>query len=176
LVNNRQTPTAPLPSVVKYCASSLQEFPISTNGAFQKPFANVDFSKIFDSFKIPNVDMASAAETGQKNFAAVTAMNTAAFGSITAIARRQSEMMRTAMEDFAKHGSEMLAAGTLEEKTAKQIDFAKKSYDAAIAHTKELAELYTKSQAETLAAIQERVTALSEEVKTVIAKKERPPI
>ena len=44
------------------------------------------------------------------------------------------------MEDFSKHGSEVLAAATVEEKAAKQIDFAKKSYEAAIANTKELAE------------------------------------
>jgi phasin family protein len=135
---------------------------------------NFDVGKIFASFKMPNVDMASTVETGQKNFAAMTAMNSAAFGSITAIAQRQGDMMRTAMEDFANHTRDLFTAGNLEEKVAKQIDFTKKTYDAAIAHTKELGELYTQSQAETLAAIQDRVTALSEEVKTAIAKKERP--
>ena len=53
-------------------------------------------------------------------------------------------MFRAAMEDFSKHGSDVLVAATVEEKTAKQIDFAKKSYELAIANTKELAELYTK--------------------------------
>ena len=149
---------------------------MSINGTFHNPFANIDFSKIFDGFKFPTIDFASAAETSQKNFAAMTAMNTAAFGSITTIAQRRGEMMGTVLEDFIKHGSEMMAAGTLQEKTARQIDFTKKSYDAAIAHTKELAELYTKSQAETLAAIQDRVSALSEEVKTAITKKEQPGI
>jgi phasin family protein len=74
-------------------------------------------------------------------------------------------MMRAVMEDFSKHGSEMLAAASIEEKAAK------KSYEATIANTKELTDLYVKGQAEALATINERITALSDEVKAAIAKK-----
>jgi phasin family protein len=85
-------------------------------------------------------------------------------------------MMRTALGELGKHGSEMVAAGTVEEKTTKQIDFIHESYEAAIAHVKQLFEVYARSEAATLAAIQDRVTALSEEVKSAIAKKEQPPV
>ena len=47
----------------------------------------------------------------------------------------------------------------------------KKSYDAAVANSKELAELYTKGQTEALAALSQRVTELSDEVKAAIAAK-----
>jgi phasin family protein len=80
-------------------------------------------------------------------------------------------MIRAAMEDFSKHGSEVLAAATVEEKAAKQIDFAKKSYELAMANAKELAELYSKSHADALATLSERVSELSDEVKAAIAKK-----
>ena len=79
--------------------------------------------------------------------------------------------VRAAMEDFSKHGSDVLSAATVEEKAAKQIDFAKKSYELAIANAKELAELYSKSHAEALATLSERVSELSDEVKAAIAKK-----
>ena len=69
------------------------------------------------------------------------------------IAQRQGDMVRAAMEDFSKHGSDVLGAATVEEKAAKQIDFAKKSYEAAIANTKELADLYSKGQTEAFAAL-----------------------
>ena len=39
------------------------------------------------------------------------------------------------------------------QKAAKQIDFIKKSYDSAITNTKELADLYTKGQAEAVTAL-----------------------
>jgi phasin family protein len=144
---------------------------MSATGAFKNPFADFDFSKIAGEFKIPSFDMESMVETGRKNFTAMTAIGSVAAESFKAIAQRQGDMLRAAMEDLSKHGSEVLAAATIEEKAAKQIDFAKKTYEAAVANTKELADLYTKSQAEALSAISDRIAALSDEVKAAIAKK-----
>ena len=141
------------------------------NGAFKNPFADFDLSKIAGEFKIPTVDMESMVETGRKNFAAMTTISTAAVESVTAIATRQGDMLRAAMEDFSKHGSDVMSAATIEEKAAKQIDFAKKSYELAVANTKELAGLYTKGHTEAFETLSARVAELTEEVKAAIAKK-----
>ena len=116
------------------------------NGAFKNPFADFDFSKFAGEFKFPVVPVETFVETSRKNFAALTTASTAAVESIKSIAQRQGDMVRAAMEDLSKHGSEVLAAATVEEKAAKQIDFAKKSYELAVANAKELAELYSKGQ------------------------------
>ena len=141
------------------------------NGAFKNPFADFDFSKFAGEFKFPVVPIEAFVETGRKNFAAMTTVSTAAVEAMKTIAQRQGDMVRAAMEDFSKHGSDVLSAATVEEKAAKQIDFAKKSYELAIANTKELAELYGKSHADALATLSERVSELTEEVKAAIAKK-----
>ena len=141
------------------------------NTAFKNPFADFDFSKMAGEFKLPTVNVETMVETGRKNFAAMTSVSTSAVESIKAIAQRQGDMFRAAMEDFSKHGSEVLAAATIEEKAAKQIDFVKKSYEAAIANTKELTELYSKGHTEAFAALSHRVSELTEEVKAAIAKK-----
>ena len=141
------------------------------NGAFKNPFADFEFSKISGEFKFPMVNVETAVETGRKNFAAVTTVSTAAVESIKTIATRQGDMFRAAMEDLSKHGSDVLSAATIEEKIAKQIDFAKKSYDLAIANSKELAELYTKGQTEAFETLSARVADLTEEVKAAIAAK-----
>jgi phasin family protein len=141
------------------------------NGTFKNPFTDFDFTKIAGEFKLPTVNVETVVETTRKNFAALTTANTAAVESIKSIGVRQGDMVRAAMEDFSKCGSEVLAAATVEEKAAKQIDFAKKSYEAAIANAKELAELYAKGQSEAFAAISNRVSELAEEVKAAIAKK-----
>lgn len=141
------------------------------NTAFKNPFADFDFSKIAGEFKMPTVNVETMVETGRKNFAAMTSVSTSAVESIKAIAQRQGDMFRSAMEDFSKHGSEVLAAATIEEKAAKQIDFAKKSYELAVANTKELADLYTKGSTEAFEALSARVAELTEEVKAAIAKK-----
>ena len=141
------------------------------NGAFKNPFADFDFSKISGEFKLPTVNVETFVETARKNFATMTSLNTAAVEQMKAIAQRQGDMVRAAMEDFSKHGSEVLAAATVEEKAAKQIDFAKKSYELAVANTKELTDLYTKSSTEAFEALSARVAELTEEVKAAIAKK-----
>ena len=141
------------------------------SGAFKNPFADFDFTKIAGEFKLPNVNVESFVETGRKNFAALTTAGTSTVETMKTIAQRQGDMFRAAMEDFSKHGSEVLAAATVEEKAAKQIDFVKKSYDTVLANTKELADLYTKSQAEAFETLNARIAELTEEVKTAIAKK-----
>ena len=141
-----------------------------TNGTFKNPF-DFDFTKIAGAFNFPMVNVENVVETGRKNFAAFTTASTATVELMKTIAQRQGDMVRAAMEDFSKHGSEVLAAATIEEKAAKQIDFAKKSYEMAIANTKEIADLYGKSQAEAFQALSSRVAELTEEVKAAIAAK-----
>ena len=141
------------------------------NGAFKNPFADFDFSKIAGEFKFPAVNVETIVETTRKNFAALSSANSSTLESMKAIAQRQGDMVRAAMEDLSKHGSEVLAAATVEEKAAKQIDFVKKSYEAAIANSKELTDLYSKGHADALTALSTRVAELTEEVKAAIAKK-----
>jgi len=141
------------------------------NGAFKNPFADFDFSKISGEFKLPAVNVETFVETARKNFATMTSLSTAAVEQMKTIAQRQGDMVRAAMEDFSKHGSEVLAAATVEEKAAKQIDFMKKSYESAITNSKELADLYTKGQTDAVTALSARVAELTEEVKAAIAKK-----
>ncbi|HQS17647.1 phasin family protein [Reyranella sp.] len=141
------------------------------NGAFKNPFADFDFSKISGEFKLPTVNVETFVETARKNFATMTSLNTAAVEQMKTIAQRQGDMVRAAMEDFSKHGSEVLAAATVEEKAAKQIDFMKKTYESAITNSKELAELYSKGQTDAVTALSARVAELTEEVKAAIAKK-----
>ena len=141
------------------------------NAAFKNPFADFDFTKIAGEFKMPAVNVETFVETGRKNFAALTTVGTATVETMKTIAQRQGDMFRAAMEDASKHGSEVLAAATVEEKAAKQIDFVKKSYDVAVANTKELADLYTKSQAEAFETLNARIAELTDEVKAAIAKK-----
>ncbi len=142
-----------------------------TNAAFKNPFADFDFTKIAGEFKLPTVNVETLVETGRKNFAALTTAGTTTVESLKTIAQRQGDMFRAAMEDFSKHGSEVLAAATVEEKAAKQIDFVKKSYDVALANTKELADLYTKGQSDAFETLNARIAELTDEVKAAIAKK-----
>ncbi len=142
-----------------------------TNGSFKYPFADFDFSKIAGEFKFPMMNVENVVESGRKNFAALTSASTSTVESIKSIALRQGDMLRSAMEDLSKHGSDVLAAATVEEKAAKQIDFCKKSYDVALANAKELVDLYSRGQEEALTALNARLAELTDEVKSTFARK-----
>ena len=141
------------------------------NGTFKTPFTDFAFSKFAGEFKFPVVNVESIVESNRKTFTALTTASSSTVEALKTIAQRQGDMVRAAFEDLSKHGSEVLAAATVEEKAAKQIDFAKKSYDAALANAKELGELYTKSQTEAFGVINERISEFADEVKAAIAKK-----
>ena len=142
-----------------------------TNGAFKNPFADYDFTKVAGDFKMPAVNVETVVETARKNFAVLTSANTAAVETIKTIAQRQGDMVRAAMEDLSKHGSEVLAAATVEEKAIKNIEFAKKAYETAIANAKEIGDMVGKSQSEAFDALNARVAELTEEVKAALAAK-----
>ena len=140
------------------------------NGTFKNPF-DFDFTKIAGEFKLPTVNVENVVETGRKNFTAMTTASTAAVETFKTIAQRQGDMIRAAMEDLSKHGSDVMGAASIEEKAAKQVDFAKKSYDMVIANTKEIADLYTKGQADAFETLNARIAELTEEVKAAFAAK-----
>jgi phasin family protein len=144
---------------------------MNATAAFKNPFADFDFSKIAGDFKFPMFNVESLVDTHRKNFAAMTAANTAAVETIKTIAQRQGDMVRAAMESLSKAGSDVMSAATVEEKAAKHIDFVKTSYDVAVANARELAQLYTKGQADALETLSARVAELTEEVKAAIAAK-----
>jgi len=143
---------------------------MSGTADFKNPFVAFDFSKSYGGFKIPMFDMTSAVEISHKNFVAMTTMSATAFDSITAMALRQGAMMQTAIEGCSRHGSEMLSDVSMEERVAKQIDFAKMGYETAVTNSKELVDLCVKSQAVALATIQDRIVALFAEIMSPVAK------
>jgi phasin family protein len=139
---------------------------------FKSPFGDFDFTKVLGEFKVPMLDVESFIDLQRRNVQAFTVANQTAFEAFKGIAQRQADMLKVAMEDFSKAGSEFFAVGTLEEKTAKNADLVKKSYETSIANMKELAELYAKGNADAFEAINKRVTEALEEVKALTSKKQ----
>ena len=145
------------------------------NGAFKNPFADFDFTKFAGEFKFPMVNVETVVETGRKNFAAMTTASTAAVESFKTIAQRQSDMLRAAMEDLSKHGSDVLSAPPpSRRRPPSRSTSPRRATTLAIANTKELADLYTKGHADAFETLNARVAELTEEVKAAFAQEVRP--
>lgn len=144
------------------------------------PFADFDLSKMMDpsklmrDFKMPGVDVESVVASQRRNLEALTAANQLALEGMQAVAKRQNEILRQMMDEASQAMKDVMAAGSPEDKAARQTDLVKEAFKRAIANMRELAEMVAKSQGEAFDVINKRVTDSLDELKTAVAKKTPP--
>ncbi len=153
---------------------------MSTPNPFN-PFANIDFSKFdlskFDmtkmlgDVKIPGFDMQAFMDAQRKNIEALTAANQAAVQGMQAVAQRQAEILSQSMNEVSSIAQQLAgSASNPQEMTTKQAELARKAFEQALANMRELAEMVSKSNTETFAIINKRVTESLQELKSLVAK------
>ncbi len=135
------------------------------------PFPDFDVTKMMADMKFPGVNVDSLMATSKRNIDAVNAANQLAAEGMQAIAKRQAEILREAMEQAAKASSEMMIAGNPEDKMAKQAELVKEAFESALANMKEMAEMMAKSQTEAFDVINQRVSESMDELKTTMQRK-----
>lgn len=134
------------------------------------PFLDFDISKALGDFKVPGVDVDAILAAQRKNIEAVTAANQLAIEGLQAVIRRQAEILRASVEESSNYVNQVVAAGSPEEKAAKQAELIKAAFEKSLANARELAELVAKSNNEAAEILSKRVSESLEEVKAAIAK------
>ena len=135
------------------------------------PFLDQNFTEMFDprkymdQFQMPGLDNKGLMEAHRKNIEAMTEANRVAFEGAQAMARRQTEIVREAMDEAAKAMQQVQHAGSNEERVAKQTEIAKSSFETALKHARELAEMGAKSQNEALELLNKRVAESFDEMR-----------
>lgn len=129
------------------------------------------FKKFGEQMKVPSFDMTKIMEHQQKNLEAMTKSWQAMAGGASEIAQRQREIFEAAIKDMTEMAQSYKPGGNPQEVMAKQAEFAKKAMEAAIANTKDIAELVQKSSTEAFKIVQERMKESYEEIRTSVEKK-----
>lgn len=129
------------------------------------------FKKFGEQMKVPSFDMTKIMEHQQKNLEAMTKSWQAMAGGANEIAQKQKEIFEAAMKDMTEMAQSYKPGGNPQEVMAKQAEFAKKAMEAAIANTKDIAELVQKSSTEAFKIVQERMKESYEEIRTSVEKK-----
>ena len=129
------------------------------------------FKTLGEQFKVPRFDMAKIMEQHQKNLDALTRSWQSAAAGASAVATKQREILEAAVKQVTEMAKEYTPTGNPQEILAKQSEFAKKAMEAAIANTKDLAELVQKSSTEALQIIQQRMKDSFEEIRGGLDKK-----
>lgn len=134
------------------------------------PFLEFDVTKVLGDFKVPGLDVDAILASQRKNIEAVTTANQLAIEGLQAVLRRQAEIVRASVEEAGSYVNQVVAAGTPEEKAAKQAELVKVAFEKALSNVKELAELVAKSNTEAADVLSKRVSESLDEVKAAIAK------
>jgi phasin family protein len=129
------------------------------------------FKKLGEQFKVPQFDMAKIMDQQQKNLDALTRSWQSAAAGASAVATKQREILEAAVKQMTEMAKEYTPTGNPQEILAKQSEFAKKAMEAAIANTKDLAELVQKSSTEAMQIIQQRMKDSFEEIRGGLDKK-----
>jgi phasin family protein len=124
------------------------------------------FKKFGEQLKVQPFDMTKIMEHHQKNLEAMTKSWQAMAEGASGIANKQKEIFEAAMKDMAE-----MVQSYPQDVMAKQAEFAKKAMEAAIANTKDIAELVQKSSTEALKIVQDRMKESYEEIRTSVEKK-----
>lgn len=135
-----------------------------------QPFTDM-FKKLGEQLNVPAFDMSKMMEHHQKNLDAMTRSWQAVAGGASEVAQKQKEIFEAAMKDMAEMAQSYKPGGSPQEVMAKQTEFAKKAMEAAIANTKDIAELVQKSSTEAFKIVQDRMKESYEEIRSSVEKK-----
>ena len=129
-----------------------------------------DLTKMLEQFKLPGVDTQEIVEARRKDIDALVQANQAAYDGMQALANKQGELLKTAMEDIqaAVKGA---AGGVGVGDPGKQGELARKAYEKVLGDMKDLAEIARESQADAMAKITLRGTEHLDEVKKMMKLK-----
>jgi phasin family protein len=133
-----------------------------------------EYSKMFADMKMPMMpgmpDMDSFLALHRKNLEVLTAANKVALEGAQTVARRHMEIMQETMHEISETMRDMTTAESPQAKAAKQTEMMKASYERAVSHVKELADLIQRSNGEALNMLHGRFTEAMDEVKAIAAK------
>jgi phasin family protein len=137
----------------------------------KNPFFDMDVNKLLGDFRVPSVDVEAVVASQRKNIEAFTQANQLAVEGVQAVARRQVEIARQAIEEFSAMVQGFAQPGTPEERLAKQAELTKVALERGLSNARELTELVTKSNTEALNVINKRVTESLDEIRDFAKKR-----
>ena len=130
------------------------------------PFGDV--MKMFEQFKMPGVDMAAIVEARRKDVEALVEANKAAYESMQAMGRKQTEMMMQTLQVMQAAGKDALSGSA---NPAAQTEVVRAAFEKTVADMKELAEMARRSQAEAMGNMTSRAAEHMEEIKKLMQPK-----
>lgn len=135
---------------------------MTTNG--KHTLFDMDLGKAFAGLAFPGFNVDSLAAAQRKNLEAFTQANQLAVEGAQAVARRQVELARKAMDEASAVMRDWTQPAAPEEQVAKNVELVKHAFEQSVANARELTELVTKANADTFNVIHKRIAEGFEEI------------
>ncbi|MGE4351611.1 MAG: phasin family protein [Bdellovibrionales bacterium] len=116
-----------------------------------------DMGKMMNDCKMPNIDVETLMAAQRKGIEAMTTTNQKTFDTVQSYIRRQADLARQSMEATSGLVQAIMAAPTPEEKVAKQVEATKSAVENCVGSLKELSEILSQSQVQTMEAVSSAV-------------------
>jgi phasin family protein len=137
----------------------------------RQTFLDTDFSKAFAGFTLPGFDVEAVLASQRKNIEALTQANQLAAEGVQAVARRQAEIAREAIDEASTVLRDIAQPAAPEERIAKHAELLKQTFERGLANTRELALMLAKANTEAFDVVAKRVAAGFEEIRDEAKKR-----
>lgn len=144
-----------------------------TSHLFGNPFAEIDFAKFMAELKMPGIAVDQIADSYCKNVEALTSASQVAIEGMQAIVKRQSEILRDSMEEYAQLLHDFSAPASPDEATSKQADLAKHTFETTLVHMREIGAMIAKANNDSLEVLNKRISAMLDEIKALANNKKK---
>jgi phasin family protein len=129
------------------------------------------FGRFGRDLKVPNVDVEAILAHHRKNLEALEKSARAGAAGASSLLSRQREMLQDTLREVTEMAQSYKVPGNPQELMAKQTEFARKSFEAALKNAGEVAELVKKSGTESVDILRTRIKEAMEEIRAGYEKK-----
>ena len=133
---------------------------------------SIDFSKFFETAKMPAFDMKAVADAQKKNMEALVEANKAAAAGYQEIFKRQVAMFEENVAAVQAQFSDLKMEQPTPESFKAQVEQMKAGYEKSLASLTELTETAKKANTEAFEILKARIEASIEELNALAAKAE----
>ncbi len=173
----------PMSGAVQAATSGMQQAAASaqqmgqdmTRSMMEKGMAGMaEFTKLFETMKMPGMGgsmggIETFLSAQRRNMEVLSAANRVALEGAQAVARRHMEIMQQTMTEMSESMREMASPENPQAKAARQAEMLKATYEKAVAHIKELADLIQRANNEAVEMLNKRFAEALDEVKKLAA-------
>ena len=121
-------------------------------------FFDFDVTKMMADFRFRPFDVEALMACQRRNIEALSQANQLAVEGAQAVARRQIEVARQALEDVSSLFRDMVQPGSTEDRIAKNTEYAKQMLEKSISHGREITMLATKAGTEAADVLRKRAS------------------